>query len=42
MYDNRPLHDLNELEVINGELWANIYLKNFIVVIDLKTFEVKR
>lgn len=33
---------INELEVINGELWANVFLEKIIVVIDLVTFEVKK
>jgi glutamine cyclotransferase len=32
-----PVRNLNELEYIEGELWANIYLTNDIVRIDTKT-----
>ena len=38
VYDNKgPEKKLNELEIINGELWANIYTKERITKIDLKT-----
>ena len=33
--------NLNELEYINGELWANIYFSRRIVVIDPATGSVK-
>jgi glutamine cyclotransferase len=29
-----PLNYLNELEYINGEIWANVYMKNFVVRIN--------
>ncbi|MDR0661374.1 MAG: glutaminyl-peptide cyclotransferase [Prevotellaceae bacterium] len=32
---------LNELEYINGEIWANVYGKDFIVIVDAKTGAVK-
>ena len=32
-----PVQKLNELEYINGELWANVYLSDYIVRIDPKT-----
>ncbi len=32
-----PVNNLNELEWINGKIWANVYLTNTIVVIDPKT-----
>jgi len=36
--DNKgPVFQLNELEYINGELWANVYTTDDIVRIDLKT-----
>jgi glutamine cyclotransferase len=35
VYDNKnPINLLNELEFINGILYANVYTKNFIVTID--------
>ncbi|HIW98376.1 MAG TPA: glutaminyl-peptide cyclotransferase [Candidatus Tidjanibacter gallistercoris] len=36
----RPLDMLNELEWIDGSLWANVYLTNRIVIIDPQTGEV--
>jgi glutamine cyclotransferase len=35
--DSGPVDKLNELEMINGQLYANVYYKNYIVIIDLKT-----
>ena len=32
--DNKPVQYLNELEYINGEIWANVYTTNQIVRID--------
>jgi glutamine cyclotransferase len=41
VYDNKgPVKKLNELEIIDGILWANIYLSFKIVQIDLKTGKV--
>ncbi len=38
VYDNvGPINNLNELEWINGKIWANVYLSNTIVIIDPKT-----
>ncbi|MDO5581172.1 MAG: glutaminyl-peptide cyclotransferase [Planctomycetia bacterium] len=37
---SRPLPHLNELEYINGEIWANIYQSNYIVRIDPGTGKV--
>jgi glutamine cyclotransferase len=34
--DNKPVQYLNELEYINGEIWANVYTTNQIVRIDPK------
>ncbi|MDR2448575.1 MAG: glutaminyl-peptide cyclotransferase, partial [Prevotellaceae bacterium] len=34
--NNKPVHYLNELEYINGEIWANIYTTDQIVRIDPK------
>lgn len=32
-----PINNLNELEWINGKIWANVYLTNTIVIIDPET-----
>ncbi len=32
-----PINNLNELEWINGKIWANVYLTNTIVIIDPRT-----
>jgi len=32
-----PINNLNELEWINGKIWANVYLTNTIVIINPKT-----
>jgi glutamine cyclotransferase len=38
VYDNKgPINQLNELELINGLLYANVYTTNYIMVIDPKT-----
>jgi len=37
-----PIHNLNELEWINGKIWANVYLSNTIVIIDPKTGFVEK
>ncbi len=34
VHDNGPVHRLNELEYINGEVWANVWLTDLIVRID--------
>lgn len=39
-YDNVPLNNLNELEYINGEIWANIYFSNKIVTINPNNGEI--
>ncbi len=38
--DLGPIPQLNELEYINGLIYANVYLQNFIIVIDPKTGKV--
>ena len=38
--DEGPVNKLNELELIKGELWANIYTTDRIVKIDIKTGKV--
>ncbi|MBR6465751.1 MAG: glutaminyl-peptide cyclotransferase [Bacteroidales bacterium] len=35
--DGKPLPNLNELEWINGKIWANVYLTDDIVIIDPET-----
>ena len=35
-----PINNLNELEWINGMIWANVYQTDYIVVIDPRTGEV--
>lgn len=38
VYDDKgPINQINELEMIDGKLWANIYTTDLIVVIDPKT-----
>ena len=32
--DGRPVHFLNELEFIDGKVWANVYMSDLIVIID--------
>lgn len=36
----RPLRNLNELEWIDGKIWANVYLTDLIVIIDPETGKV--
>lgn len=40
MHD-KPMTYLNELEYINGDIWANIYGEDYIVIIDADTGNVK-
>jgi glutamine cyclotransferase len=41
VYDNNgPVNDLNELEFINGEIYANVYQTDKIVIIDMYTGKV--
>ena len=35
-YNDRPVRWLNELEVINGKIWANVYTSDEIVIINPK------
>ena len=43
VYDNKgKIRGLNELEVIDGLVYANVYQKDFIIAIDPSTGEVKR
>lgn len=39
--NGKPLTFLNELEYINGEIWANVYTQDYIVIIDPATGTVK-
>ena len=40
MLDGQPLDLINELEWVDGNIWANIYLTDAIVEIDPKSGEV--
>lgn len=40
--NNGQIGQLNELEVIDGEIWANVYQEDFIVVIDPLTGKVTK
>jgi glutamine cyclotransferase len=42
MRDNQPLENLNELEYVDGKIYANIYLTNEIAELDLQKDEVVR
>ncbi|SMC71154.1 glutaminyl-peptide cyclotransferase [Pedobacter nyackensis] len=43
VYDNNgPVDSLNELEYIDGKIYANVYTKNIIVVIDPKTGVIEK
>jgi glutamine cyclotransferase len=43
VYDNNgPMDSLNELEYIDGKLYANVYTKNIVVVIDPKTGVIEK
>lgn len=35
--DNGPINEINEMEYIDGKIYANIYTTNYIIVIDPKT-----
>ena len=39
--NKNPVRDLNELEFIDGEIWANVWKKDYLVRIDPKSGEVK-
>ena len=39
--DGRPVHYLNELEYIDGKIWANMYLSDLIFVIDPETGNIE-
>lgn len=38
--DNGPIDSINELELINGKLYANVYYQDIVLIIDPKTGEV--
>lgn len=38
--NGNPLTNINELEYVNGFIWANIFMKNDIVKIDASTGQV--
>ena len=40
-YNGRPLRLLNELEWIDGKVWANVYTTDLIVIIDPETGKVE-
>lgn len=40
--NGRPLKLLNELEYIDGKIWANVYLSDMLVVIDPETGNVEK
>ena len=40
-YEDRPVRWLNELEYINGRIWANVYMTDEIVIINPKTGSVE-
>ena len=39
--NGKPLRNLNELEWIDGKIWANVYLTDMIVIIDPKSGKVE-
>lgn len=40
-YDNgRKLFNINELEYVNGYIWANVFLQKYIVKIDIQTGKI--
>ena len=40
LFENGKMEDLNELEYIKGKIWANFYLSNKIMIIDLNLDQV--
>ena len=40
-YNGKPINMINELEYINGEIWANVYTTDYILTIDPATGNVK-
>lgn len=41
-YQGSPMHELNELEYVNGDVLANVYESNWVLRIDPKTGEVRQ
>ena len=39
--DGRPVHYLNELEYIDGKIWANMYMSDLIFIIDPETGNIE-
>ena len=39
--NGRPLRNLNELEWIDGKIWANVYMTDIIAIIDPATGKVE-
>jgi glutamine cyclotransferase len=39
-FNQQPLHNLNDLTVINGRIWANVWQKDYLVEIDANTGKV--
>ena len=39
--DGRPVRYLNELEYIDGKVWANVYMTDMIVIIDPSSGKVE-
>jgi len=40
--EGKPVDQLNELEYIKGEIWANVYQEDFILIIDPSTGAVRK
>jgi Glutamine cyclotransferase len=40
--DGKPVYDLNELEYIDGKVWANVYTTDTIVIINPADGVVRR
>lgn len=38
----QPLEEINELEVVNGDLWGNVWMTNNLYVFDLSSDSVKK
>ncbi|MET4083096.1 glutamine cyclotransferase [Pedobacter sp. UYP30] len=42
VYDNNgPIDNLNELEIVNGKIYVNVYTKNYFLIVDEKTGAVE-
>ncbi len=40
-FNSHKINNLNELEYINGKIWANVWLKDYVVIIDPETGKVE-